>query len=178
MNNELNPASVRLFVSFSAKWKKHESERCIRSQSNLAPMQLNRRLKKEKSLMYELLETSGLDTKVWLPLVFSSRRNTCVYIVWISIISPFQPRMQKSRLTNDLMPDNGAQRKYEGNILCRITSLSVMHFMNSISCIHSGRAQAPGHLYNRAEREREREARRSAIFSKIETRQIRRVLMG
>lgn len=145
----------------------------------MAPMQLNRRLKKEKSLMYELLETSGLDTKVWLPLVFSSRRNTCVYIVWISIISPFQPRMQKSRLTNDLMPDNGAQRKYEGNILCRITSLSVMHFMNSISCIHSGRAQAPGlYICITERREREREARRSAIFFKIETRQIRRVLMG
>lgn len=105
-------------------------------------------------------------SSLWL---FSSWRNTCVYIVCISIISPFQPRMQRSCLTNDLMPNNGVQRKYEGNILCRITSLSVMHFMSSISCIHSGRAQAPRHLYNRAERVRKRGSTLSYIFQNWNT---------
>lgn len=123
----------------------------------MATMQLNRWRKKEISLMYESLETSGLIKKFGSPWLFLQlRKYLRLYGLYIQFFSPFQPRMQKSLLTNDLMPDNREQRKYKRNILCRITSPSVMHFMSSISGIHSGCAQAPGHLYNRAEREKER----------------------
>lgn len=76
--------------------------------------------------------------------------------IW-SVYSIFFPiSTEDAKISLDKWPDNRAQRKYKRNILCRITSPSVMHFMSSISGIHSGCVRASGHLYNRAEGEKER----------------------
>lgn len=111
INNKVNPASVMFFVSFSAKWKKHESGRCIRSQSNLALLQLNRRLKKipdawitaDFKRQYKNLAPPGL-----FPV-----KEVLASIVYISSFSQFNSRCKNpARQT----PDNAAQRNYKGEI--------------------------------------------------------------